>query len=253
MAAFIVKSMNAMGYDAMNLGATEFAHGKALVKTLADTADFPLLGANARIPEPIWHPYTIQTVNGLKIGIVGLISPDWVQERGKLKTDSPIPVLRALLPRIKKEADICLVLSHLGYAGTLELVKSVPQIDIAIAGHGKIKQNAHQVGNTVVAAASHNGEYLGRIELNWDPDSEEIISFKGETVVLDKQYANAPEIIALLKQYNEKYNHKNDQKALEKARRERAKRVERLKQMSPEAFMEFYNQQRELALKGVRK
>ena len=79
----MVEVMNAMQYDASAVGNHEFDFGLDVIKARAEEADFPYLSANTRwrsnglTPTELGIlPYTVTTVNDIRVGIVGLTTLD---------------------------------------------------------------------------------------------------------------------------------------------------------------------------------
>ncbi len=80
----VIESLNAIGFDAFTLGNHEFDWGIDKIANYKDgdplngEADFPVLAANivnktTREPLSWTQPYTIIEVNGIKVGIIGVI------------------------------------------------------------------------------------------------------------------------------------------------------------------------------------
>ena len=240
-AGLIADAMNKMGYDAVNLGEREFSHGMSLVKRLAESAEFTLLSANVDARDPLWVPYIIKQVRGVSVAVIGVVDPGFMigNEKPSLTVRGTKDVLNILIPKLRETADICVLLSHTGYEGTIDLVKRVPGIDIAIAGHGKKMQKPVKTGNTIVTAASYNGEFVGVLTINWDIDNRKIDGFNGVLIHLGKEFESDPEILDTIRKYS----------AIASEQTQAAERktinVERLKKMTPEEFMEFFRKEQE--------
>ena len=74
----MIEVMNAIGYDAMALDNHEFDPGVNTLKGMIDAADFEILCANVDwpgTPKPL--PYSIETVAGYDIGVIGLSTDFW--------------------------------------------------------------------------------------------------------------------------------------------------------------------------------
>lgn len=240
-AGLIADAMNKMKYDAVNLGEREFSHGMSLVKRLAESAEFALLSANVEARDPLWVPYIIKKISGVSVAVVGVVDPGFMSGNGKpsvtvLDTEN---VLNVLIPKLRETADICVLLSHTGYEGTIDLVKRVPGIDIAISGHGKKMQKPVKTGNTIVTAASYNGEFVGVLTINWDIDNRKIDGFDGVLIHLGKEFNGDPEILNIIQEYSAMAGEQAQ------AAKRKAINVERLKKMTPEEFMEFFRKEQE--------
>ena len=75
----MVEWFNYIGYDALSPGRYDFISGTSNLNDLINLANFPFLGANLKCNEcPLisqnFKPYIIQDVQGIKIGILGIIN-----------------------------------------------------------------------------------------------------------------------------------------------------------------------------------
>lgn len=74
----VIEVMNYIGYDSMTLGNHEFNFGLPTVNKIMKEAKFPILSANIynkKDGSNFAKPYTVKTVNGVKVGILGLSVP----------------------------------------------------------------------------------------------------------------------------------------------------------------------------------
>lgn len=74
----VIEMMNYIGYDSMTLGNHEFNFGLPTVNKIMKEAKFPVLSANIynkKDGSNFAKPYTVKTVNGVKVGILGLSVP----------------------------------------------------------------------------------------------------------------------------------------------------------------------------------
>ncbi len=75
----IIKLMNAVGYDVAIPGNHEFDYGMERFLELTEMADFPYISCNFNHNgELVFEPYLIKEVNGLKIGFVGITTPETI-------------------------------------------------------------------------------------------------------------------------------------------------------------------------------
>ena len=238
-AGLIVEAMNQMGYDALNLGELEFSHGGSLVKRMAESAGFALLSANVEAQIPLWRPYIIKKIRGVRIAVVGVVAPGLMAGNTSVNVRNPEDCLKTLIPELRERADICVLLSHTGYEGTIDLIKRLPGIDIAIAGHGNKTQKPVKIGNTIVTAASYKGEFVGVMTITWDSDDRRIDGFDGVLIHLGKEFKGDPEISDIIRKYSAMAGEQAQ------AAKRKAINVERLKKMTPEEFMEFFRKEQE--------
>ena len=73
----VVEAMNLMGYNAMALGPAELVLGEPVLRQRIAEASFPVLSANVFVPsrrELLTKPYTVLTIRGRHVGVIGLTS-----------------------------------------------------------------------------------------------------------------------------------------------------------------------------------
>ena len=121
----IIRWMNWMKYDALVPGVFDFILGKESLSSTASTANFPFLGANiiddVSGEQPTFvKPFILKEFDGITIGIIGLISPNIIDEilpnniEG-LTFQSPFDVVDDWVKTVKNEgADIVIILTNLG-------------------------------------------------------------------------------------------------------------------------------------------
>ena len=160
----MVELMNAMQYDASAVGNHEFDFGLDVIKARAEEADFPYLSANTRwrsnglTPTDLGIlPYTVTTVNDIRVGIVGLTTldtptatnPDNVRELDFLGYER---ALRETLPALEAEdTDINLVIAHVCQKPLEQLIYRTQDLDIALFGAGHCNELiAREVQGTVL-------------------------------------------------------------------------------------------------------
>jgi len=160
----MVEVMNAMQYDASAVGNHEFDFGLDVIKARTEQARFPYLSANTR-----WRssgltpievgilPYTVTTVNDIRVGIIGLTTrdtptatnPDNVRELNFLSYER---ALRETLPALEAEdTDINLVIAHVCEEPLEQLIYRTQDLDIALFGAGHCNELiAREVQGTVL-------------------------------------------------------------------------------------------------------
>lgn len=195
----VIEFYNAVGYAAMAIGNHEFDWSLDTMKQRIAQAKFPVLSANifnkADGRRPDWaRPYTMVTVNGLKVGIIGVSTvqtpvvtlPEIV--RG-LEFRDPAPVVNALVPELKgKGADLVVVIAHLGGAqdksgavtGEIaDLAKAVKGVDAIFGGHTHTTV-AGTVNGVPVLIPYYNGRAVGITKLTYDTSSARVVKVEQE-------------------------------------------------------------------------
>lgn len=173
-------SMNALEYDAAVVGNHEFDWGVSRLETFVRWCRFPVLAANVleRIPSgklspiPGTRPDLLVTVAGVRIGVIGVVTPETPSitkpENVKdLVFLPPAPQVkeRAALLR-KKGARMVLVLSHLGLDADRALARDVPDLDLIVGGHSHtVLRESVWEGRTMIVQTGSYCAYLGRVDV----------------------------------------------------------------------------------------
>ena len=185
----IVRAMNRVGYDAMAVGNHEFDFGVARLERSRKEARFPWLSANTLRADgtPAFEPYVVREVAGVRVGILGLITPrvaSW-ESPGMLSglrfSDSVdaasryVPILRE-----KERCDVVIVITHQGFerdpetgedlGGSAEnqayaLATRVSGIDLLLTGHAHAVVRPRRLGRAWVSQPGRWGNTLTRFDL----------------------------------------------------------------------------------------
>ncbi len=182
------------GVDASCLGNHEFDHGFARIAKFREAAPYPLLCANARSPEGDLladAEWTVLPVDGVRVGVIGLLTektPAMTVKKGNegVKFEPAKAALRRLVPVVRKECDLLVALTHLGYDADVELARAVEGVDVFVGGHSHTDlPGPVQVGSAVVVQASCYGQRLGRLEITVDMDARRVARWEGRPVVVE--------------------------------------------------------------------
>lgn len=243
-----LKAMDRMGYDALNLGLPELSLGKAFLERMHSQVSFPYIASNLLYggSRPHWiREYIIKDVGGIKVAILGIFDPDDLKQvpfldgERKFETIPPKVALERLLPEIRQNVDLVVLLSHLYETQTLELVREVSGIDVTIfskRGH-PIKLSGKSI---ILLRAESEGMTLGLATITLD-DKRTISMSEKRNVRLDDSVPDHEEILALIEA------HKKEQKL--KAEKMEKELMEGL-QLTPEEFMRRYREKRSEKNKG---
>ena len=163
------KVMNALGYDAANIGNHEFNYGLPFLLQSLQGAKFPVVNANIVVDDGRGKPDEAANVftpfvllerrfaddagqpQTLKIGVVGFAPPQvlqWDRQHllGKVVAKDIPQTARALVPKLKAAgADVVVVIAHSGFErggdtppmaeNTVARLAEVPGVDAVLFGH----------------------------------------------------------------------------------------------------------------------
>ena len=180
-----VDLMNLLKFDAMVVGNHEFDFGREVLKKRMAEADFPILGANVAGMAGL-KPYIIKTVGGVRVGIIGVVTvetpfsthPDNV--KGMVFT-TPAEACIRYLEEVKKQSDVVVVLSHIGYEEDLRLAAQIQGVHAIIGGHSHTKVDRPAlIGKTLVLQAWEHAKALGVLDIS--VDNGRVVDVRGRLI-----------------------------------------------------------------------
>jgi 2',3'-cyclic-nucleotide 2'-phosphodiesterase (5'-nucleotidase family) len=173
-AQLIVESFNLTGYDAIGIGDDDLTLGKEFLLEISKKANFPFLSSNLlneASGKVLFQSSLIKEINGLRIGIFSLLSPDLFtgpsdpRKKG-LTIRQPIEVAQAMVKELKPKADLIILLSHLGYVKDIEMAQTVRGINIIVGGHSGINLVYPPVmKDTMILQTASRGMFGARLDL----------------------------------------------------------------------------------------
>ncbi len=190
-----VQLLNQLSYDAVTIGNNEgitFSHED--LNTLYEHAQFPVILSNlyTEIGErPKWVvPYhIIQLNNGTRIALLGLtVFYEKFYELLAWKVKDPFESLTETIQEVRDQADIIVLLSHLGISDDEIIANEFPDIDVIIGGHTHhVLPEGKEINQTLIAGAGKYGQYVGKISLTIDTEKKAIQSHKATIYPMEKQ------------------------------------------------------------------
>jgi len=202
----LVEGLNELKYDAWVLGNHEMDWGPKLLRARHDQAQIPFLAANLYFnrPEDNWlpniKPYVIREVDGIRIAIVGLVTPGiprWSRPHllDGAMFQSSVESLARILPMVKAEKpDVLIVAVHQGYkhrgddfANQIQAIgTSFPEIDVLLGGHSHTPVEDMRIGPVLFSQAGYHGIWLGRVALTYDTVSKSVVEKRGVLELMDE-------------------------------------------------------------------
>ena len=209
----VTRAMSLMRYDAMALGNHDFDWGQDILAQRSREATFPFLAANLRdasgaIPSYA-RPWIAKDLGLAKVGIIGLTNP---RSPSIVKASSivgltflpAVETVKRYLPEVRAQADIVVVLTHIGIDEDTLLAQEVPGIDLIVGGHTHLPlRTARVVGTTKIFQAGAYTENLGRIEITVDRVTRRPTAITGGDVLIpiaSGAVKQDPEVAAIVAQ-----------------------------------------------------
>lgn len=187
------KVMEAFGYDAIVLGNHDWLIGPAAMYEVMENARFkiPILSANLNLenlPKNInlqkyISPYIIKNVGGLRVGIFGLSTFQFIFDKyfkpAKLSEPSRVAISMARFLKDKQKCDVVFVVSHLGLTQDKIVARAAPAIDGIFGGHDHdLFSQPVYVGRVPIFHVGRWGEHIGEFEFTFDQGRTRLSSYK---------------------------------------------------------------------------
>lgn len=176
---------NRMRYDAVAVGNHEFDLSQTQFESQRKSAQFPFVCANVRdksAKELVVNPYIVKEVNGVRVGIFGLLIKQESLLSGDsmyIAIDSEIETARKMvsLLREKEKAKVVIALTHLGnktlfdgHVTSVDLGNQVEGLDLIIDGHAHTHLDKPIFARFApVVTANAYGRYIGKAVLTVSP------------------------------------------------------------------------------------
>ena len=161
----MVALMNMVGFHATTLGNHEFDSGEKGLAKLISMSDFSYLCANA-FPDPSTgihiRPWQKFDVGGVCVGVIGVVGlgpmgkpeshPDNMVD---VTFGDPLESIRKY-EFLRKECDVVVLLSHMGYEDDVKLSASLPWVDLIVGGHSHTQLNGGEMHNGMLITQNVN-------------------------------------------------------------------------------------------------
>jgi len=218
----LVPLLNAAGLDAMTAGNHDFNYGSAQFEKLAKKLKFPVLDANVIRKSDgkiIFKPYKIFKLNGIKVGVFGLSTPEtaFKTNPNNVKTiefQNPVEVSKEMIKQLRPQCDVLIAVMHMGLDASSEftserIARETKGIDLIVDGHSHTAlADGIRIGDTLIVQTGNYEHYLGRATI--EVENHKIISKKAELLDADdvKKIAPVPDkkILTALSAANVKAN-----------------------------------------------
>jgi len=204
----MVRAINELKYDAWALGNHEFDWGLEKLAGLQGEASVAVLSANIvtrpdlKNPLSRVRPFVIKEVDGLRIAIIGLITPgvpSWSLPDllGGLEFERCVKALARIMPAVREaQPDIILLATHQGYkphgddhANEIAAIAAAfPEIDVIIGGHSHRVVEDARIGDTLYTQAGYYANWLGCLDLSYDTVTRRLVNRVARVFPIGAQY-----------------------------------------------------------------
>ena len=216
----MIAAQNAIGYDIWVPGNHEYNYGMDTIKKVIGEQKAKVLTGNVYSPEgtPLADGYTIVRKMDVKIGIIGMVTPnitrwDAVNLTGWNVTN-PVDECRKIIDQIKDKVDVLIGVMHMDTeneygvygSGVTDLANACPEFNVIIAAHGHKEIPGQEINGVLVVENKNAGATLSEIHLKLQRQTNgswQVKSRSSESIQV-KDYEADPKLVALLAPYDER-------------------------------------------------
>ncbi|MBX9689853.1 MAG: bifunctional metallophosphatase/5'-nucleotidase [Candidatus Obscuribacterales bacterium] len=213
----MISAWNELGLDYATFGNHEFDFGPFELLQRMKDSKFSWVCANVTDKDSSHSfgeakPYVIREIDGVKIGIIGLLTPDTTKQSRpgpRVEIESPIETAKKYLPQMKADgAKVIVGLTHLSIEQDKELAKAVP-FDLILGGHEHFLINAY-AGHAPILKMGSDAKFLGKIEISYSLKAKAIDNIAWEIIPVNSEWREDPKMLASFKSYDEELSRELD-------------------------------------------
>ena len=180
----LLEGMTRLGYQVANVGERDLTAGYDALMERISGLPLKLVSSNLvrqDSKEPVFTPFTVIKVSGgkgrkdIKVGVLGVVRFNPVyQKAGPTGTNivivPPTEALQKLVPEVRKQADVVVVLAALHKDDARAIAMAVPGIDFVLGAFANMISGTEDevVGATHLLYVGNQGKYVGesRVSIN---------------------------------------------------------------------------------------
>lgn len=146
--------------------------GVEYLKALQERSKILFLSANIREKtsgKPVFTPYLVKEVDGLKIGIIGLVTTDVAHPvAGEIKNyfiEDPAMAALEIISGPTAHCDHIIALAHLNPSEIESIAQIIPHLSIIIGGDGRSVVYPREIDHAIWVQADAFGLSIGRLNV----------------------------------------------------------------------------------------
>ncbi len=201
----LLQAQGKIGYDALNLGSREASLPAATLRSLARNSPVPLLSANvldATTRQPVVEPWRIVTRDGLRIGLIGVVSSPRAEPDPSVIIEDAAEALRRVIPQVKEKADVLICLAFTDEAGLEQIARDFYELPIILGG--EVRQPSPslvRVNQSWILATTNQSRALGELHTVWDRTTRTLSPATGGISLMHDQIPEDQAIAAFSQAY----------------------------------------------------
>ncbi len=178
--AVVVEPMNSIGLDVGVPGNWAVVYGPEVLKARVAEFTYPWIAANVfeeSTGHPLFEPYFIKEIDGLKLGVLGYTDPDIPTRQPPFMSEGldfrGTEVLQPWIDHLRQseQVDVVILSTHIGLPKSIRLAEQLRGVDVLLSAdtHERTYEPI-VVGETWVVEAGAFASFLGVLDLTVWPD-----------------------------------------------------------------------------------
>ena len=214
----MIQGINALNYDAWVTGNHEYNYGMDVLKKTISDLNCKVLTGNVfdETGAPIADGYTIIEKNGVRVAVIGMVTPNIVRWDAANLADctvtDPLEETRKIIDSIEGQYDVLVGVFHMGIAneygvansGVTDILNACPEFDVMISSHEHAQIPGQEINNALVVQNKNMAQTMAVIDLTLEPDGDgwKVAEKTSESIDIAEFEAD-PAIVELLGKYDE--------------------------------------------------
>ncbi len=205
-----VEGLKTIGYDAIGFGEHDLglSVGEVAAATMAmDDQGSPFVCANAAVLDRSLTPrFHILDAGGKKIGVTSVLGTAEQKEvtSGEIVLQPVVESLKEVVPQLTEaKCDLYVLLAHASLDESRQLARQFPEFDVIVSSGGlgdpTYEPEAIEGSKAILVQVGVKGMFAGVIGVFADAERR----LRYQRVPLDASYADSPEMLDLLKAYQD--------------------------------------------------
>ncbi len=203
--------MGLIGYDAITVGERELGFGLERLKTASARAKLPIVASNVvgkDSGKPVFLESKVVKKGNVKVGVFALLSPKvelTAQAMSEVKVEDPKATAQRIVAELRKQADIVVLMAHLGRVEGEDLAAEVPGIDVVVLAHhpGFVAQG-RRVNNSITVASGEQIQNMGVTLVTLD--GKKVKDLSSESRILFPEVGERSDVARLVKEFEDRQN-----------------------------------------------
>jgi hypothetical protein len=203
---YMLQGMEAIGYDAVNLGKSEATLDLDTLRKVLDSSKLPFVSANVVAKsgrQPITEPFRVIDRGGSRIGVIGVTECEGRDMGPGVEVRPPLEALAEVIPQVRPKCDYLVVLAFVDADTIAEIANKFHEVDAVFGGDvPQTSSGVQKVNRASVFNVTDRGKVVGKLNLTRNGKTFTISNAQGVKILADK-LAPPQAIASLLASYKD--------------------------------------------------